>query len=207
LSDSLIYVISDLHLGHEKCCTTFKRNDGTPLRPFANADEMDSEFIKRWNAVVRPQDKVYVLGDVAINERYLDLIKLLNGKLRLIGGNHDIFRTKAYLEAGFKEIRGVRVFRERDGMPNCVLTHVPIHPDCLARWGVNVHGHLHANLIRRKVPHKWWEIWKRGKTEIDPRYVSACVEMVDYTPILLTELVKRAGKQVGDTYSSDKSAD
>lgn len=205
MRDSLIYVWSDLHLGHEKCCTTFKRNNGEPLRPFGNADVMDEEMIARCNAVVRPQDKLYILGDVAINEKNLDKVSRLNGHKRLIGGNHDLFKTKAYLAAGFEEIRGVRVFREtKEGIPNCVLTHVPIHPDCMARWGVNVHGHLHANLLRRKVARKWWEFQKRGKTEVDPRYVSACVEMLDYTPILLTELVKRAGKQVGDTYVAKK---
>ena len=35
------FLISDTHFGHEKTCTVFKREDGSPLRPFASAEEMD----------------------------------------------------------------------------------------------------------------------------------------------------------------------
>ena len=196
MKDSLIYVWSDLHLGHDKCCTTFTRNDGSFLRPFKDAEEADEVMIARCNAIVRPQDKLYILGDITINSKHLHKVKRLNGHKRMIGGNHDLADTEEYLEAGFEQVRGVRVFRNnKEGVGDCVLTHVPIHPDCMARWGVNVHGHLHANVLKLPNGHP------------DPRYVSACVEMLDYTPILLTELLKRAGKQVGDTYVAREGAD
>ena len=40
------WFISDTHFGHDKTCTVFKGDDGTPLRPFANAEEMDEEMVK-----------------------------------------------------------------------------------------------------------------------------------------------------------------
>ena len=44
-----VWLISDTHFGHEKTCTVFKREDGSPLRPFSCAEEMDEFMIKTWN--------------------------------------------------------------------------------------------------------------------------------------------------------------
>jgi calcineurin-like phosphoesterase family protein len=52
-----IFVISDTHFGQAKAIEYFGR-------PFASREEMDETMIERWNAVVRPQDIVYHLGDV-----------------------------------------------------------------------------------------------------------------------------------------------
>lgn len=189
---SNIFLISDTHFGHEKCCTVFKRQDGSPLRPFANAQEMDEEMVRRWNEVVREQDKVYHLGDVVISKRFLDIIGRLNGSKRLIRGNHDIFKTKEYIEAGFKEIYGVRVLEK----VNAVLTHVPLHPASITeRWGVNIHGHLHANIVERMVTiHSNPGAGALGYDDVlipDGLYESACVEQIDYRPIELSELLER----------------
>jgi len=155
------FLISDTHFGHEKCCTTFKRSDGSPLRPFASAEEMDEEMVKRWNEVVRPNDKVYHLGDVVIARKNLHILGRLNGKKRLIRGNHDIFSTSDFF-AHFDEIYGVRV------LDDMILSHIPLHPDCVTeRFQTNVHGHLHANDIP------------------DGRYLCVCVEHTDYRPIPL----------------------
>lgn len=173
-----IFFISDTHFGHEKCCTVFKRKDGSPLRPFANAQEMDEEMVRRWNEVVREQDKVYHLGDVVINKKYLNVLGRLNGSKRLIRGNHDIFKTKEYMEY-FKEVYGVRVLEDM------VLSHVPLHPDSITeRWNVNIHGHLHANEVMARD-------FEREVDYPDPLYMTVCVEHTDYRPIELSELRER----------------
>jgi calcineurin-like phosphoesterase family protein len=46
-----------------------------PCVPFASAEEADEEMISRWNATVRPHDKVYVLGDIAIPMSGLQALK------------------------------------------------------------------------------------------------------------------------------------
>ena len=163
-----VFLISDTHFGHEKTCTTFTNADGSFLRPFANAEEMDEEMVRRWNSVVRPQDKVYHLGDVVIGKKHLNTVRRLNGHLRLVRGNHDVFDTKMYMDVGFKEVYGVRV------LSDMILSHIPLHPDCITpRFNVNVHGHLHGN------------------TMADNRYFSVCVEQIDYTPIALEEVRSR----------------
>jgi len=159
------FLISDLHLGHENCCTLFKNADGTPLRPFSGAEEMNKMIIENWNKVVRPQDKIYNLGDVVIHKKFLPLIRQLNGHHRLIRGNHDVFQTQMYVDVGFKEIYGVRV------LSDIILSHIPLRKECITtRFGTNVHGHLHGNVIA------------------DGAYMSVCVEQINYTPISLDEL-------------------
>lgn len=60
-----IFLAADHHLAHE-AILTFKRDDGSPLRDFASITEHDEYLICRHNSVVRPNDKVYFLGDVAM---------------------------------------------------------------------------------------------------------------------------------------------
>jgi hypothetical protein len=96
----------------------------------------------------------------------------MNGEKVLVKGNHDHCKAEQYLKY-FKDIRGVDPH-----MKGFVLSHVPLHPDCLERWGTNIHGHLHSNRIML------------GNTP-DPRYVSACMEQINYTPISLEEIKAR----------------
>lgn len=171
-----IFIISDTHFSHENMALRFLRADGTRLRPFTSVAEMDETMVERWNAVVRPQDHVYHLGDVAMRQQAVDAIMpRLHGHLRLVRGNHDIFRTKLYLKY-FDEIHGCRV------LDNFIFTHVPVHSDCLGRFKANVHGHLHANRVMTSE--------NRPYLVPDPRYLSVCVEQpwMDYAPIALETL-------------------
>jgi len=170
-----VFLVSDTHFGHENTCTKFKREDGSPLRPFANAEEMDEEMVKRWNERVGPKDKVYHLGDVVMGRRHLNTLRRLNGDKVLIKGNHDIFKLEDYIPH-FRDIRGYHV------MNGMILSHVPVHEESLGRFGTNIHGHLHANRVMRKTAH--------GTEEIDPRYFSACVELHDFAPVLFEDAVK-----------------
>ena len=179
-----IFLVSDTHFGHAGVCR-FLREDGTKLRPWDNPEEMDEEMVKRWNETVRPNDKVYHLGDVVINRKALKTLGRLNGEKVLIKGNHDIFKLSDYLPY-FKDIRGYHV------MNGMILSHVPVHPESIARFGTNIHGHLHANRVKMKVqfPHKETEI-------IDPRYFNVSVEQIDFTPILFEQAIIKIKEQGG----------
>lgn len=70
-------------------------------RGFNSLDEMVEKFIQNWNSVVKPNDEVYHLGDVMLNdtEKGIEALKKLNGKIHIIRGNHDTDqRAAAYLE-------------------------------------------------------------------------------------------------------------
>jgi calcineurin-like phosphoesterase family protein len=143
---------------------------------------MDETMVDNWNKTVRPQDTVYHLGDVVIARRHLETVKRLNGRKILIRGNHDIFRDKDYYEAGFEQIHGVRVFVDQ-----FILSHIPLHPDCVGeRFKRNVHGHLHGNRIMREFYDKVDGICR----EIDPRYLSVCVEQINFTPVSFDDVAK-----------------
>ena len=166
-----VWLISDPHFSHEGVCR-FLRNDGSKLRPWDNAQEMDEALVENWNETVKPKDKVYVLGDVAINRRGLQVLFRLNGDKVLIKGNHDIFKLSDYLPH-FRDIRAYHV------MDKLLLSHIPIHPQQQGRFRGNIHGHLHANLV----------IDKWGNP--DPFYTNVCVEQIGYKPILFEEVRAR----------------
>ena len=170
-----VFLVSDTHFGHAGVCK-FLRNDGvTKLRPWDDPEEMDEFMIRAWNERVRPNDKVYHLGDVVINRRALVTLGRLNGDKVLIRGNHDIFKDDEYRKY-FRELRAYHV------MNVMILSHIPIHSDSLGRFGTNIHGHLHANRVMT-------EVW--GEYKIDPRYHCVCVEATDFAPILFEDVIKR----------------
>lgn len=163
------WVIADTHFGHANIIN-FKREDGSPLRPFKTIEEHDEIMIARWNEVVKPYDRVYHLGDFCINRKSMSVGLRLNGKKRLVRGNHDVFKTAEYLEIGFEEIYGVKVFPKQD----LILSHIPLHPDSLnSRDWTNIHGHLHAGTVKTLAGHP------------DTRYCCVSVEHTDYRPVNL----------------------
>lgn len=184
-----VFLTSDTHFGHANICK-FTNYDGSPLRPWDDVAEMDEEMVKRWNETVGPKDKVYHLGDVVINRRHLNILSRLNGDKVLIKGNHDIFKLTDYTEH-FRDIRAYHV------MNGCILSHIPISKDSIARFGTNIHGHLHGNRVRkpRGVDAKTGEILYSD--QIDPSYFCVCVEHTDFKPILFEEVVQRIKDQGG----------
>lgn len=167
-----IFFTSDTHFGHEKLVTTFKNADGSPARNFKSVEEMDEHIISQWNSVVRDCDTVYHLGDVVISKKHMHKLYRLNGKKRLIRGNHDIFDDSLYHEH-FKRLLGVKVFPKH----GAICTHVPIHPNQLQRrFVVNLHGHMHNHRVLDQF----------GK--IDSRYINLCGEHWDYIPQSLDSL-------------------
>ena len=177
-----VFLVSDTHFGHAGVCR-FMRNDGvTKLRPWNNPEEMDEEMVKRWNETVRPNDKVYHLGDVVINRKALKTLARLNGDKVLIRGNHDIFRDDEYRQY-FRELRAYHV------MNGMILSHIPIHPESLGRFGTNIHGHLHANRVQMSNGYRMVD---------DTRYHCVCVEQTDFRPILFEDVIKRIKEEGGE---------
>ena len=186
-----VFLVSDTHFGHAGVCR-FMRADGvTKLRPWDNPDEMDEAMVKAWNERVKPTDKVYHLGDAVINRKALSTLHRLNGDKVLIRGNHDIFRDDEYRQY-FRELRAYHV------MNGMILSHIPVHPESLGRFGVNIHGHLHANRVKkmRGVDVRTGEILYSD--EIDPRYHNVCVETLpDFAPMLFEDVIKRIEEEGG----------
>lgn len=171
------FAISDHHFAHDNIYR-FVDADGALIRPWAaSADEADEMMIEAWNAVVRPKDVVYHLGDVVITRRGLGLLSRLNGRLRLAGGNHDIFKLKDYLPY-FEDIKGsYKVGR-------LILQHYPVHPDSIPHWALaNVHGHIHQNTVMR--------LDDVGNRVPDRRYFNLSIEAIGLAPLSIDEIETR----------------
>lgn len=165
-----LFVISDTHFGHANILT-FLRNDGSHLRTFKDVDHMDEFMIEHWNSVVKPNDKVYHLGDVAMKNDYIKLIERCNGHKRLILGNHDYGTWRLYAPY-FENVYSSRL------LDRMIFTHIPVHPDSIGKSIANVHGHVH------------------GQQTFGPKYFDVSVEAINYTPISLEEIKSRVAKQL-----------
>lgn len=180
-----VFLVSDTHFGHNGVCK-FMQNDGvTKLRPWETSEEMDEAMVKLWNERVGKNDKVYHLGDVVINRKSLGIMRRLNGDKVLIRGNHDIFKDEEY-QAHFRELRAYHV------MNGMILSHIPIHPDSLGRFGVNIHGHTHSNRVMMADPFGYRE------NMLDLRYHCVCVEQTGFAPILFEDVVQRIKDEGGE---------
>jgi len=166
--------------GHANICK-FTRADGSPVRPWTDPAEMDEAMVQNWNSVVGEKDVVYHLGDVVMNRRFLPIMARLNGRKKLILGNHDIFDHKDYAQY-FERLHGSFKFED------LMLSHIPLHHDSVASWArCNVHGHIHEKDID------------------DSRYFNVSVENIEYTPVSLEDLrIKINEKQ--SCYSVDKNS-
>ena len=161
------FLISDMHIGHA-AILGFKTPAGLPCRVFDSVEHMNETMIERWNAVVKQDDKVYNLGDVVMREKDMPILARLNGDKRLVRGNHDIFKTRDYMQY-FKGIYGVRV------LESLILSHIPLHPSSIKDGIVNAHGHTHNN---------------QAPEVLGSKYFNVCVENIDFTPVALEDVKK-----------------
>jgi calcineurin-like phosphoesterase family protein len=134
---------------------------------------MNEHMIEKWNSVVKPGDKVYHLGDVFFGDKdvFKKLWPRLNGRKRLVVGNHDDVK---FLSSG-SFFEKVMLWRKFDSL---LFTHVPVHASVLGEGRfknekvLNVHGHIHQN------------------PSPPGQYKCVCVEQTDYTPVHIDTLFR-----------------
>jgi calcineurin-like phosphoesterase family protein len=154
------YIIADTHFGHAniiKYCN----------RPFTDFIEMDYILKRNWNSTVGINDTVWHLGDFAMlpKQNIQQLIPQLNGRKKIVLGNHDRYEKQFYLDSGFEEVyEHNEVFFEKYSMSHHPLPNPTI---------LNIHGHVHNTSFD-------------FKSEL---HVCVCVELHDYKPILLNSII------------------
>lgn len=136
-----VFFTADTHYGH----TNVIRYGN---RPFASSEEMNEAMIDRWNAVVRPGDVVYHLGDFSLTRmpEACTAASRLRGNKYLVFGNHDKYTRKSgdflkhwvwardYAEV---DVSGIKI----------VLLHYAMkvwHRSHHGAW--QLHGHSHGSL-------------------------------------------------------------
>lgn len=174
-----IFYISDLHIGHANAISFDNR-------PFKDLDEMHCALIHNWNSVVRPQDSVYILGDVAWkNDIGLKVISKLNGVKYLIKGNHD--HLNAELASQFKWVKELETVR--DNGRKVVLCHYPIAHWKNSDYGYyHLYGHIHTGRDARPFEEYVSLMRKRG-LPYRAYNVGCMLPYMNYTPRTLDEIV------------------
>ena len=78
-----IWLTSDTHFSHDKEFLYGPRG-------FTNIKDMNMAIVENWNSVVKPNDEVWHLGDMALGDidDACKYINQLNGTIRWIRGNH-----------------------------------------------------------------------------------------------------------------------
>ena len=183
---------SDLHFGHLKVSEI--RGFGTPM-------QHDFALIKNWERVVRKNDQVWVLGDLAVSSptRALEIVAALPGRKHLISGNHDACHpmhrnSHKYLRRYLEAFDSVQPFaRRRIEGREVLLSHFPYDRD---RHDVRytqyrlrnegkwlLHGHTHGSERLSLVPETAREIhvgvdaWGLAPVSLDT--IAAIMKEVD----------------------------
>lgn len=160
ISTRKIYFISDSHIGHD--------NLNISMRGMSS-DEYSKLFISNWNKVVKPQDKVYFLGDITMDKPQLikDFIESLNGEIVVIGGNHDTERCCDALKGIGVTVMGCVVHK------GYILTHVPVSKSDVNGFRGNIHGHIHEFELPSY------------------KYINVSADIINHTPVLLDYIIKK----------------
>jgi calcineurin-like phosphoesterase family protein len=177
------WFISDTHLNHAniiKYCN----------RPFADTKEMDANIIDNINAVVKPEDTLWHLGDVAFVHKnpdagfnalkaYRDRIACRN--IHIMLGNHD--NEDLMFELGnqrvFKSVQHYYELRYAKKTPPIVMMHYPmaVWNKC-HRGAIHLFGHSHGTHT------KWREENMPNSLSVD-----VGVDCHNYRPLSLDEIL------------------
>ncbi len=164
-----IWFTSDTHYQHANVIKYSKR-------PFAHVDEMDETMIANWNAVVRPGDLVYHLGDFAFCKppQACSIARRLHGRKYLIFGNHDRrLRTEPEFLKHWIWARDLAEIKVAD--QKVFLCHYAMLTWPSSHHGAwQLHGHSHGSL----------------KPDPRARRVDVGVDCWGYTPVAFNVLYK-----------------
>lgn len=143
LDEHNIWFTSDLHLYHTNIL--WMNN-----RPFKTCDEM-WEYIKdEWNSKVKPEDYVFILGDVlwgSQKSRLENMKNSLNGHICIVLGNHDKEKSDNFsMFESCSRADFIRVKSEKLGVDQLVfLSHYPAMSwPQKGRGSIHLHGHVHG---------------------------------------------------------------
>lgn len=139
----MIWLCSDWHFCHD-------REFVYSPRGFNSIEEMNETIVNKHNSVVLPEDDVYVLGDLMLNDnnKGIELIKRMNGKLHIAIGNHDTTpRIELYKTLpNVVDVQYVYTFKHRKY--NFYCSHYPtltgnLEAESLHQIAINLYGHTH----------------------------------------------------------------
>ena len=186
-----IFYISDLHLKHNN---VIKFDN----RPFNTIEEMENTLISNWNSVVSNADHVYHLGDFCWGKKddWIKYLKLLNGNIHIIRGNHDLRDFGSDVRKYIVEVSDYKEIT--DSEKHVIMCHYPImcykasyNPNCYM-----LHGHTHVTR-EQDFTEKWTKELKDTKQSNSDNCgniinVGCMMPWMNYTPRTLDEIIERS---------------
>jgi calcineurin-like phosphoesterase family protein len=146
------YFTSDVHFGHNNILKKFCPD----TRQGVDVDDMNRIIIHNWKKQVRPEDHVWLLGDIFfINDVNIcaNILRQLPGILHLVYGNHDkIIRNNQYLQDFFTEcVEWADIMLKPPGMysntrdQRVILHHYPTYEwKDMHKGAFHLYGHIHS---------------------------------------------------------------
>jgi len=139
----MIWFVADYHFGHEGILTHHLTRDAD----FGSVGAMDDAMIDGTNAVVKPNDTLYVIGDFGWKSRKYGhyRVRLNVRQLHIIRGNHDRPRLARFCST-FTDMKHIKV--QVEGLNHRVKIHMCHYPilswDAMHRGGIHLYGHCHG---------------------------------------------------------------
>lgn len=138
----MIWLYSDPHFNHARIVELCGR-------PFKDVYEMNNTLIANYNAVVKPDDEVYFLGDAAwkdVIQAKRTMNSLVPSKRYLLKGNHDHKNVKDPMFAAcFEWIKDYHELTYNGQL--YVMSHYPFHSwRNSGRGSICLHGHCHNKI-------------------------------------------------------------
>ena len=146
------YITSDTHFNHK----SFVGDDSlvSTRKHFKDINDMNQTIINEINSVVKNNDTLYHLGDISLGGKpadVLELLRVINGQLIIVKGNHDNSKLLKYLEKNNYKlpngrdkfiIHQVGTIIKRNGNVY-YLTHYPMNVGENRDNLRTIHGHIH----------------------------------------------------------------
>jgi calcineurin-like phosphoesterase family protein len=178
-----IWFTSDHHFGHKNIIQYCDR-------PFDSVEEMNEALVDNWNAVVKPNDTVYYLGDFSLRLSFMEqYAPRLSGHKILVAGNHDACHPSNH-DGKWSLVSVYRKYFENVSdeleLGEFVLHHMPYYDDEDDRLPeyrpfnagkILLHGHVHQRWVT------------------NGRQINVGVDVWDYAPVS-EEQIRELAKEI-----------
>lgn len=169
-----VFLSSDWHLGHK----SISRHRNLP------SNQYHDQLIYGMVTPLTKRDTLWLLGDtlfpVSDPTDYINFFMSLKCDVNLVPGNHDDMAALIYITQNCPKItlsNGLVSYKEY------WLSHCPIHPNEFRDRLLNIHGHLHQEILD------------------DPRYVNVNPDVTNYKLVSLDDIRLIEHSTKGETSS------
>lgn len=142
-NEQKIWIMSDLHLGHDRDFVWGKRG-------FSNVQEHNDTILENIKACVKENDEFYILGDLTLGDLDAAAVYLrkIPGHVHVILGNHDTERRIEFYKSLGWDVQFATIIRY--GKYRFYLSHYPTNTanpgeNKLSLAMVNIYGHIHQD--------------------------------------------------------------